>query len=158
MHDLLTTFECQNGGFSSLEYFTIWVLGDSSILKKGINIYKLYQYAYIYIYLHKYTVTQYTSLEALCNPQISFAWISGWNQAHKAVVVMPMIGLGGVCDAGMPGNWHCIWKTFQTGFVDMFLCCFGVNQKEIWWIFKQLRKEEFREESTCWENIDVFFS
>ena len=111
-------------------------------------------YISTYIYIH--TVTQYTSLQALCNPQIYFAWMSGWNQAHKAVVVMPMIGLGGG-DAGIPGNWHCIWKTFQTGFVDMFLCCFGVNQKEIWWIFKQLRKEEFREKSTCWENIDVVF-
>lgn len=75
-----------------------------------------------------------------------------WNQAHKAVVVMPMIGPGGVGDDGMPGNWHCIWKTFLTRFVDMFLCCFGVNQKEVWWIFlQQLRKEEFREKSTCLE-------
>lgn len=64
---------------------------------------------------------------------------------------------GGGGDAGMPGNWHCIWKTFHTGFVDMFLCCFGVNQKEIWWIFKQLRKEEFRENTLVWSINVVFF-
>ena len=66
--------------------------------------------------------------------------------------------------SGGGGWWRNAWKLalyledFSHGFfVDMFLCCFGVNQKEIWWIFKQLRKEEFREKTPVWSINVVFF-
>ena len=78
----------------------------------------MYMYYLPYIYIQSY-IYIYICLEALYNPQKFLALISGSNQAHKAVVVMPMIGVGGGGDAGMPGiqNWHCIW---MEDFFDSF--------------------------------------
>ena len=79
---------------------------------------------YLHIYNHIYI---YICLEALYNPQKFLAWISGSNQAHKAVVVMPMIGLEGLMLECLEFKIGIAfgWTTFLTRFVDMFLLLGG---------------------------------